>query len=1072
VTPRTIQIGASFAIVLVAYSAYALLAVPWIEPPPLKPSVAAAGGKRPLPNTIDRNVLTDLFPSDSWQVRDAKIINSDGRAMLLWRTYKNNQNGWVDLTPLTVILLPKEEENFDARERVRHSVVMDVPEGANLRFDRPLDLNKGGIGRLIEGRLHGPVKIRRQGKKPDHSDDLFVSTHDVDLSEQRITTASDVDFRLGNNYGRGRQMEIKLLPRLGPHEGNQELPNIGGIEDFQLEHVEHMHLEMASADSASYGPAGSPQSPAGAAQHAGPPGLGSLSSHSGPVEITCRGPFHFHVTEPEVATFRDQVDVLRAQPDGQSDRLSCELLSIFFTRPALPPGAKAKQGPPGFDLEPSRIEAVGTPTTITAPTDHVQARAERLQYNLKDGQICLDDSVEVMLQKDTNEIHAPSLSYTPGPPNHPQQFRLLAAGPGWLRGAMAQRPGQQLEARWQQKLEVRPQDQNQVISLLGGARLNFQAMGRLDAEEIHFWLHEAPPDAAGHSALKPDRLLAEKNVVGDSPQFSSKVDRLEVWFTSAPPAAPLAGIAAAANAANPRGTYLPSTLEGPALAPLPDTSGGSALPAPAAAAVASSPTDSPLIPLGMPKPAAAGGRQSHVEISGRLLQARVLLRDQALHDQPSQDQPLHDQPQGELTEVTVTDRVQFRETQTASPGDKPLLVTGQWLHAAEANTPQAKFTVKGEPAHMEGRGMSLTGPNIFIDRGGNVLAMEGPGVMEQFLDHDLENRPLTKGSPLKIDWQKGMLFDGRKAHFQDSVNVVSETKLLQTGVLDVYFQQPVSFSRPQPQQQPKVERIVCGGGLFIENRTIKDGQQTSYDRMALRTLDLNNITGEFHGDGPGWLVTVNRGGAKGFSLPGGPLAGGSLTGPARPAAVPVGFGPAASQAPDPNALTCLHLRFMRGISGNQIHRDIVFRGQVRAARASAQSWTTTLESDDPNRLGPQAFVLYSDSMQVDDMSPVSGGSGGNLELMALDNVIVVGTNFTSRSARLTYTQSKDLVILEGDGRSDAEIFKQDGGEGSKASRFAAQKLEYNVKSGLVKTEGVRGLDLNQAQGGRMKPRAN
>ena len=31
VTPRTIQIGASFAIVLVAYSAYALLAVPLIE---------------------------------------------------------------------------------------------------------------------------------------------------------------------------------------------------------------------------------------------------------------------------------------------------------------------------------------------------------------------------------------------------------------------------------------------------------------------------------------------------------------------------------------------------------------------------------------------------------------------------------------------------------------------------------------------------------------------------------------------------------------------------------------------------------------------------------------------------------------------------------------------------------------------------------------------------------------------------------------------------------------------------------------------------------------------------------
>ena len=38
-------------------------------------------------------------------------------------------------------------------------------------------------------------------------------------------------------------MEIKLLPRLGPHDGNQEGPNIGGIEQFQLEHLERLHLD-------------------------------------------------------------------------------------------------------------------------------------------------------------------------------------------------------------------------------------------------------------------------------------------------------------------------------------------------------------------------------------------------------------------------------------------------------------------------------------------------------------------------------------------------------------------------------------------------------------------------------------------------------------------------------------------------------------------------------------------------------------------------------------------------------------------------------------------------------------
>ena len=85
--------------------------------------------------------------------------------MLLWRKYQNHDNGWVDLTPLTIVFMP-DETAIDQVERLRHAVVMEVPEGADLRFDRPLDLSKGGMGRLKEGRLRGPVRIRSRGKRP------------------------------------------------------------------------------------------------------------------------------------------------------------------------------------------------------------------------------------------------------------------------------------------------------------------------------------------------------------------------------------------------------------------------------------------------------------------------------------------------------------------------------------------------------------------------------------------------------------------------------------------------------------------------------------------------------------------------------------------------------------------------------------------------------------------------------------------------------------------------------------------------------------------------------------------
>jgi len=446
-----------------------------------------------------------------------------------------------------------------------------------------------------------------------------------------------------------------------------------------------------------------------------------------------------------------------------------------------------------------------------------------------------------------------------------------------------------------------------------------------------------------------------------------------------------------------------------------------------------------------------------MEISGRLMQVRVLLHDQ------QQGNPT--QQHGDLTEVTVIDNVKLQETQTALPGELPLLVTGQWLHVAEANLPQAKVTVKGEPAHMEGRGMSLTGPNIQIDRGSNVLTMEGPGRMEKFLDRDLENRPVSQAGSVKIDWQKGMVFDGRKAHFQDSVNVSAESQLLQTGWLDVCFQQPISFSAPQPQQPPLVERLTCGDGVFVENRSIEAGKQVSYDRMALKNFDLNNISGDFHGDGPGWLVSVRRGGSQGFSMPGGPLAA-----PGGPVAVrPAGFDPRQAGPSDPNQLTCIHLRSFKSITGNKLRKSVVFHGHILAAHALAPSWTTTLESDDPKRLGPQAVVLHCDNLEVDDMSPVSGSSGGNLELTALDNVIAEGTTFTSRSARLTYTQAKELLILEGDGRSDAELFKQELGEGHEVSHFAAQKILFFIRTNQAVAEGMRSLQMPLAPGKPMVP---
>ena len=73
------------------------------------------------------------------------------------------------------------------------------------------------------------------------------------------------------------------------------------------------------------------------------------------------------------------------------------------------------------------------------------------------------------------------------------------------------------------------------------------------------------------------------------------------------------------------------------------------------------------------------------------------------------------------------------------------------------------------------------------------------------------------------------------------------------------------------------------------------------------------------------------------------------------------------------------------------------------------------------------------------------GTGGRSSLEALGNTVVEGTTFTARGNRITYAEAKDLLILEGDGRNDAELFRQLQ-PGAPRDHHAAQEILYWPKT--------------------------
>jgi hypothetical protein len=1087
---RVTRISGSLAVVLIAYWAYALVAVPWIEPVADLKSAGtssnglAQGDGAELANR-ELELVKDLFNPGDWETdrSKTKVLRSD-RAKLLLQEYRNLGSGKVKIEPCTIVFEhdgPAENE----AQRHRQSIILQA-EGAILQFDRPIDLRQPRESNLIGGQLDGPIRIRSDWKQPGPADDLLIVTSNVRLDKQTICTSEPVEFRWGPHFGSGQDMEIKLLSeRPKPGRAASGL-NVAGIESFELRHVERLHLDLGQVDEKGT----TPITARGTAEKGSGPICrdgSEVASHkldlspfsetpsaSTPVEITCRGLFRFDVVG-RVATFNDSVHVVKLNPVGAADQMDCDALSIRFierlvekgsgpicrddsagasrkSAPSPLPRKPVAKKPGSMDLVPELLEARGNPVVVTAPSENVTARAQRVEYNLPAKSLKLDAGAEkgsgpirrdgpeaasheldatsfpqngdqqVFLQQGFNEIHARSAFYQQAAEKD-RLGRVVAEGPGWLRGQSPERPDQKIEAVWQERLEIQPHDQYQEVALTGGAELKSPGFGQLQARRISLWLLENP-SAPKSERLKPHSLTASEDVhIGSAELSSKRIEQLEVLFEEV-------------NAG--QGAEVKGMGGSPPVGSLGGTGAGS----PAQ-------QSSPPITLLPPTSAESTAQRQRFEVSGRLLRAWVLRAGK----------------ETTLSRLTIEDGVELIETQTEHPGERPIAIRGDWLELNDASGPNAHATVIGKPASFEGRGLAIAGPNININRGTNCLWIEGPGQMNVLIEKDLEGRPLPTPGTLTIEWPEGMKFDGQTAQFRADSDgqtaqprraVVASTPgvpskngttafRLETAEMDVRLLQPVSFSQQKPaprQDQQQIEEIQCRGSVKMDSRTFDARQQlASHDQMQLTYLTVNQINGRLEG-GPGWINTISYGS-------GGALA---LQPPAAPRNAPA----------TPDRLMGLYVTYRGSLVGNVLQRQATFRDQVNAAYGPVDNWDTVLATNDPNRLGPNGAVASCDELTVVQM-PLPTGDGRSVELYALGNAVVEGTTFRAVGRRITYTQAKDLFTLEGDGRTPATLYRQLQ-VGAQASVLPAQKILYWRKTNDVKIVDAQTLEVQLPDG--------
>ena len=1007
-----------FLVVLSAAGFYRLTVVPFVEPrihevtTSLEPTAEETAAIRARSNRRLAS-MGDVFPEGSWE-RDDPIMLESRQMRLLFKQYHSLPDGRVNLVPCTLVMLP--ERKSDGSISAARTVVMRAPQGAVLEFDEPLDLRQGKLAKLIGGSLRGQITIRGTPSSPGAQDDLEIVTRDVELEDTVIHTNETVQFRYGHSRGSGRSLIVKLLPRAG--EAGQG-PNIGGVESLVLERDVQMRLE----GTASRFMPGAKEAD-----------VTETTESQTPVLISCRGSLRIDVSS-NVLSFEDHVDVTRSDAAGATDQLTCDMLSILFGKREQKIEAPENKLSTG-SFQPLEIEAKGSPVVARSTASGLDARAQRLGYEIGTRRILLDGDEPVLLITPSGEMEARSIDYVPGPPGSPGS--LMAVGPGHLRWAQenGSSPPQKVTAHWQKWLRIRPDGSDHVASLAGSAEITIQQRGRLAASEIHLWLESGgtkaraiEPNSSVSSAvpsldgIRPARMLARGVVEIDVEQLAARTDRLELWF---------------------RNTEQP----------LPQSVSVNPVAVSKVNSVQASPATRPL----QATPAEPRIDAGRMMVTGGLVRGLIKITPEG----------------GELDEISLEGQVHLVEEQNGSAQEPPLDIRGDQLQLTNATRFDARAVVSGRPAIVSGRGLDLHGPLVEFDRGRNRISVDGAGRLTLPMAADssglesfhFSNSPAvqsaqsstknTKPGKLEVTWNGRMDFDGMRARFNDKVVTRSGNAVLNAGSLDVYFTRPIEFSGSRPQSGQganDVAKIACGGGVRIDSRSVPENPSPSLDSLVVRDLFIDRVSGAITGSGPGRLSSVRFGQAPSMPAPGTIQSASTSSEP---------------KTARPDELTYLGVDFQKGMTGNIQRHSLDFHQRVEAIWGPVATWEDILDPHAPQGLSPRAVLVTSDLLSIGQVPAAPGVARASIELSAGGNVLVEGDSFTARAARLSWSEAKDLLIFQGDGRSDAQLYRQLR-PGAPTSSASAGKIFYWRSLNRVDVDDARYLDLDQLGGSSSNP---
>jgi len=416
---------------------------------------------------------------------------------------------------------------------------------------------------------------------------------------------------------------------------------------------------------------------------------------------------------------------------------------------------------------------------------------------------------------------------------------------------------------------------------------------------------------------------------------------------------------------------------------------------------------------------------------------------------------------GKLTEVAnvaIEGNASLAETKSPAPGIQPLSISGATLRVKDASSPRALAVVGGEPAVVKARGMTMTGSAIHLDRGANRLWIDGAGSLAAAAAAP-KAQPASRspgasslstsslGRQVHIAWKGGMDFDGLTVRFRRDVKTRTETVVAESGALTATLSRRIDFAKPADGARAEVRQVAFSEGVVMERRTFDSEGLAAIDQWESRSMSIDNHSGKLFAAGPGWAKSV-RYGSPAIKLE-------------SPVRASADNSPPADASPQkPRELSYWRVEFQQAATGNVNRRELQFHSQVKAIYGPVSSWDQQLKPDRLGRLGKDVVRMDCHELAMYELRRPQEGLGP-LEVVATGNTVVEGDAFTARAHRISYDQAKDQLVLDSDGRSSAELFRQ-AYVGGPVSKAAARKILFWPRSnrmeiGAASYLGVSGL---------------